>query len=74
MEQNQLWEQILLANSLGLPVFIIGDFNCIISAEDKKGGRSFKMDRVVREFHDFFRQTRFVDLGFQGLAYTWCDN
>lgn len=60
--------------TMNMPTLLVGDFNCIMDAKDKKGGKSFKINKKVWEFRDCVQYTGLVDLGYQGLSYTWCNN
>lgn len=48
----------------------VGDFNSLLSPEDKQGGRPFASSSVgaLRQFMD---QSGLIDLGSLGLPYTW---
>ncbi|XP_038981158.1 uncharacterized protein LOC120110407 [Phoenix dactylifera] len=69
-----LWQEIASLTAQGVPTVVVGDFNCILSSGDKRGGAAF-MDRADRrEFRDFVSRTGLVDLGFSGPHFTWCNN
>ncbi|XP_038979872.1 uncharacterized protein LOC120109991 [Phoenix dactylifera] len=69
-----LWQEITSLTAQGVPTVVVGDFNCILSLGDKRGGAAF-MDRADRrEFRDFVSRTGLVDLGFSGPQFTWCNN
>ncbi|XP_038972705.1 uncharacterized protein LOC120104884 [Phoenix dactylifera] len=69
-----LWQEITSLTAQGVPTVVVGDFNCILSSGDKRGGAAFT-DRVDRrEFHDFVSRTGLVDLGYSGPQFTWCNN
>lgn len=58
--------------SIGLPFLLIDYFNCTV--DDKKADKHFKVDRNIKEFHNFLISTRLLDLVLQGLTFTWYDN
>lgn len=43
-ECRQLSDQLLSVYTLGLPLALIVDFNCIVHLEDKQGGRPFMVN------------------------------
>ena len=51
--------------SLGHPLLLMGDFNCILQAEHRRGGKAFKADRDIRELRTFIRLSGLIDLDFQ---------
>lgn len=50
-----------------------GDFNEIISAGDKFGGRPINLNRS-QYFLDSINYCQFADLGYKGNRYTWTSN
>lgn len=50
----------------GIPTVVAGDFNCVLRAEDKTGGRLFEEDVATREFAQFLQVNGLVDLKFVG--------
>ena len=52
---------------------LVGDFNVIISAEEKRGGFPFRADEGV-EFRTFMSMAGVFDAGFSGSPFTWCNN
>ena len=59
---------------LDRPFLIIEDFNCILGSEDKKGGKPFHTSQEIKEFRKFLRKFSHIDMGYQGLTFTWCNN
>ncbi|KAM1745805.1 hypothetical protein ACFX11_012502 [Malus domestica] len=49
---------------------LIGDFNDILSNEEKEGGNMRKAFSM-RDFRDFVAQNELVDLGYEGYPFTW---
>ena len=39
--------------SLGHPLVIMGDFNVVVSSDEKQGGKTFKETREVHYFRNF---------------------
>ncbi|XP_038971839.1 uncharacterized protein LOC120104572 [Phoenix dactylifera] len=72
--RRPLWHEITSLLAQGIPTVAVGDFNCIQSADEKRGGAPFT-DRIDRrEFRDFVQLNGLVDLGFSGPRFTWCNN
>ncbi|XP_038989856.1 uncharacterized protein LOC120113120 [Phoenix dactylifera] len=69
-----LWEELSQLISVGYPMLVAGDFNCITNPSEKMGGRPFTYERKILEFQDFLTSTGLIDLGFVGPRYTWCNN
>lgn len=49
------------------------DFNIIADINEKQGGRNVDL-LGMQEFQDFINQNGFIDAGFQGSPFTWCNN
>lgn len=52
------------------PWVMVGDFNEILSSEDKFGGNQINLSRAL-EFKECIDNCNFLDLGFAGPKYTW---
>ena len=52
-----------------LPWLVLGDFNEILSGEDKFGGRRLNLNRAI-EFKDCIDSCNLLDLGFSGPKFT----
>lgn len=52
------------------PWVIIGDFNEIISNQEKVGGR-LQADRPMRDFRDALEYYELVDMSYRGRLFTW---
>lgn len=48
-------KQIETVLKFEFPLIIMGDFNYILSKSNKQGGRSFQVNRDMREFGIFIR-------------------
>lgn len=48
----------------------MGDFNCIVHATEKQGGRSYASSSS-NSFNSFLSEFGLVDLGFAGHPFTW---
>lgn len=58
----------------GIPTMVVGDFNCILRSEEKRGGRPYTENISFRECAHFLQSNGLVDLGFIGPCFTWCNN
>ncbi|XP_071940395.1 uncharacterized protein [Coffea arabica] len=62
--RKRLWEERWM---------IIGDFNDIISNEEKWGGTT-REERSFQDFKEFIHGNQLMDIGFVGHPWTWCIN
>ncbi|XP_038977767.1 uncharacterized protein LOC120108255 [Phoenix dactylifera] len=69
-----LWRELTCLLSQGVPTLVVGDFNCILCPDDKRGGRAYSDSVDRREFREFMGRNGLVDLGFSGPRFTWCNN
>jgi len=66
-----LWNNLAtVANSHNLPWIIAGDFNELLSSDDKLGGRPISLYRA-NIFKECLDACNMADLDFQGPRYTW---
>ena len=71
--RNLLWTDLSNICNVNLPGVIYGDFNTIISMDEKKGGKPFQISDSL-DFIDFISNNSLLDVGFSGAPYTWCNN
>ncbi|KAL8128488.1 hypothetical protein V2J09_017643 [Rumex salicifolius] len=57
-------------SSISGPAFFGGDFNCILSLEDRRGG-SGGLSPDSMTFADLVGRLDLIDMGFSGSSYTW---
>ena len=70
-ERKILWANLTQVAQLhNLPWLMMGDFNEILSGEDKFGGRQINLNKAL-EFKNCIDACNFIDLGFLGPKYTW---
>ncbi len=69
-----LWGELTGLLTQGVPTVVVGDFNCILSPNEKRGGRAYSDSVDRREFREFVDDAGLVDLGFSGPRFTWCNN
>ncbi|KAI0488474.1 hypothetical protein KFK09_028307 [Dendrobium nobile] len=73
-ERRKLWEMIENYVSYEMPCLVGGDFNCLISSNEKLGGKSFVFSKCPQEMKEFMINNDYHDVGFIGPNYTWCNN
>ncbi|KAI0519641.1 hypothetical protein KFK09_007095 [Dendrobium nobile] len=72
--RRDLWNCLDKVMRTVVPTIVGGDFNCLLSAEDKRGGKRFKMTKGTEEMKSFMVNQDLHDLGIVGPKYTWCNN
>nr|XP_027096078.1 uncharacterized protein LOC113715975 [Coffea arabica] len=72
-ERVQLWNSLIVDKPKQSAWFIVGDFNVIVSAEEKKGGMPFRPEEGW-DFLDFMSQAGIFYVGYSGSRFTWCNN
>ncbi|XP_028548825.1 uncharacterized protein LOC110093604 [Dendrobium catenatum] len=72
--RRMLWEKLESFTSKEIPMIIGGDFNCILSCDDKRGGRRFNLYLGTKEMKIFLTNNDFHEVGFVGPKFTWCNN
>ena len=66
-----LWNNLKMVSQLhNLPWLMLGDFNEVVSGEDKFGGNCVNLNRAL-EFKECLDECNILDLGFAGSKYTW---
>ncbi|XP_020684665.1 uncharacterized protein LOC110101207 [Dendrobium catenatum] len=73
-KRRDLWNQLEKYMLLDSPSVVGGDFNCLLSKGDKKGGRGFEFSQGSKEMKYFFANLDYHELSFIGPRYTWCNN
>ena len=72
-ERERLWEGLLQDKPRQGPWYIVGDFNLILLANEKKGGRQLRLAEGL-ELSRFMYNGEVFDAGFTGSTFTWCNN
>jgi hypothetical protein len=62
-----------LKNQHNLPWCCVGDFNEIVR-NSEKCGRRHQSERQMQGFRSVIDECGFIDLGFRGFPFTWCNN
>ncbi|RYR77281.1 hypothetical protein Ahy_A01g001732 [Arachis hypogaea] len=71
---KELWKELsFVDNNLTLPRILIGDFNDVIS-QDEKVGLHPKPSSQIESFRNFVHENAVLDLELQGMKYTWFSN
>ncbi|XP_059290764.1 uncharacterized protein LOC132044295 [Lycium ferocissimum] len=70
-EREELWEAMVeLATQQDLPWIIGGDFNVIVSDEEKQGGLPVSSNETL-DFSTCIQSCGLIDVGFTGRKFTW---
>ncbi|KAI0513459.1 hypothetical protein KFK09_009480 [Dendrobium nobile] len=72
--RRNLWERLEQHMSKEIPMIIGGDFNCLLSKEEKKGGRNFMFSLGPKEMKSFISCNDLHEVTSIGPKYTWCNN
>ena len=71
--RHESWNLLsLLCSQMQLPWFCFGDFNEIVSMEEKLGGVN-RTQNQMEGFCNAINSCGFKDLGYSGPDYTWCN-
>lgn len=70
-KRRELWSSLgSIAHSMRGPWLLLGDFNAMLSKDDKQGG-SKRGSCSYCLFQNFYAQFCLKDMGFHGLRFTW---
>ncbi|XP_060170400.1 uncharacterized protein LOC132601317 [Lycium barbarum] len=73
VRRRKLWNRIRrIKNYVNGPWAIMGDFNSILGAAEKKGGVPYNLNKST-DFRTCMDDTGMTDLGFTGYPFTWCN-
>ncbi|XP_026410798.1 uncharacterized protein LOC113306024 [Papaver somniferum] len=68
---SEFWKNMTsYAQEFNGPKCFIGDFNAIVSNEEKFGGLPV-LNYNISYFNDFIQMNHLIDLGYKGPSYTW---
>jgi hypothetical protein len=69
---NIIWQQVrnFVMQNHNLPMFCMGDLNDIMHAHEKLGPSPTNINHIS-DFCAYIKQCDFIDLGYNGPAYTW---
>lgn len=68
-----LWSDLRDASDTNLPWIVRGDFNVIMSADEKKGGTTVDL-RAMQDFRICTMNSGLSEIEFEGDKFTWCNN
>lgn len=69
-----MWDDFVSTNFYDIPWMCYGDFNCITSNTEKRGGTPFKLNNSILKFQTFIHTHGLMDLGFDGCLFAWTNN
>ncbi|XP_042958110.1 uncharacterized protein LOC122293656 [Carya illinoinensis] len=70
--RKETWELLQSFNPRNMGWGVIGDFNEILSHDEKVGGR-IRAESQMRAFREVVEECSLFDLGWRGAKYTWCN-
>ena len=69
--RKNLWNDLIdVAHNIDMPWLVIGDFNEVLSQNEKWGGNAVKPHRIAM-FSSTMDSCNLLDLGFNGPKFTW---
>ncbi|XP_028548074.1 uncharacterized protein LOC114578775 [Dendrobium catenatum] len=74
VKRRDFWRSLQKVSIRKVPFIFGGDFNCILSQEEKRGGRKFFFSQGPIEMADFLNMSDLHDVGFVGQRFMWCNN
>ncbi|KAL0928744.1 hypothetical protein M5K25_000663 [Dendrobium thyrsiflorum] len=72
--KEKLWKCLEDPSFSKLPFIVGGDFNCILSQDEKKGGKKFAFKKGALDMLAFMRNFNFHEVQATGPKFTWCNN
>ncbi|XVF24392.1 hypothetical protein REPUB_Repub13aG0124000 [Reevesia pubescens] len=73
VERSMLWKSLILANEVHqLPWLVLGDFNQVLSADEKMSKRGVNLNHCS-QMQNCFAHCNLRDLETVGLIFTWCN-
>ncbi|XP_028552389.1 uncharacterized protein LOC114580118 [Dendrobium catenatum] len=73
-KRMELWNMLGKYSNSDLPMAIGGDFNFLLSKEEKLGGRRFIYSQGSREMEECLLNNDLHEIGYIGPKFTWCNN
>lgn len=71
VERRLMWDNLSQVAELhSLPWIIAGNFNEMLTKEDKYGGRPINISRAIK-FQECLNNCQMFDIGFSGPCFTW---
>ncbi|XP_020677236.1 uncharacterized protein LOC110095870 [Dendrobium catenatum] len=72
-ERKCLWMDIGRHCSTDLPMVVGGDFNCVLSQSEKRGGKKFFLTQGSKDFNNFMIIIDLHEVRSMGPRFTWCN-
>lgn len=72
--RSQVWDSLRGIDFAAFPWLILGDFNCILSQQDKRGGLPFQATDSTQSLQRLLSSAGLVDMGYMGSRFTWSNN
>ncbi|KAI0519689.1 hypothetical protein KFK09_007144 [Dendrobium nobile] len=73
-ERRNLWVDLEKHCTGNLPMVVGGDFNCVMSQAEKRGGKRFTLSQGSKDFNNFMIQNDLHEVKAMGPKFTWCNN
>ncbi|XP_026459307.1 uncharacterized protein LOC113359966 [Papaver somniferum] len=73
IDRRELWEELEFLSTYNKPWMVIGDFNTIMCAEEKHGGRN-PLTISMNEFHNCLHACGLMQAFKTGIEFSWCNN
>ncbi|XP_020694159.1 uncharacterized protein LOC110108013 [Dendrobium catenatum] len=73
-KRRLLWKDLGSFSDIEFPFIIRGDFNCLLTQNDKMGGKKFVLNQGAQDICAFMNQGDFHNIGVISPKYTWCNN
>ncbi|XP_042972796.1 uncharacterized protein LOC122304603 [Carya illinoinensis] len=72
-KREETWSLLRALREEGnIPWLVCGDFNEVLSQQEKMGGRP-RPEMLMQAFRSVLDDCNLIDLGFKGQKYTWCN-
>ncbi|XP_020682306.1 uncharacterized protein LOC110099480 [Dendrobium catenatum] len=72
--RRELWNFLDGILKPEVPSVVGGDFNCILSQDEQKGGKKFSFSHGLFEMKAFMNRNDLHDVGILGSKFRWCNN
>ncbi|XP_026428403.1 uncharacterized protein LOC113324300 [Papaver somniferum] len=73
IDRRSLWDELVQINTWNAPWLVIGDFNVVLSNDEKKGGRN-PLRISMQEFRGCLESCNLIQATRTGIKYSWCNN
>ncbi|XP_026453581.1 uncharacterized protein LOC113354465 [Papaver somniferum] len=71
--RKELWLELEQMSNMDLPWLSIGDFNTVLSVDEKNGGRT-PLRVAMKDFHEALNVCNLIQAPKSRLQFTWCNN